>query len=242
LLVTLVQILPTWNGNFFKKKNGVANFLLFFHFQLIVLMESVKDKAANNISRRLSQITIELAADEAASKIQLPSRVSIRMPSHIQYEFSRDIEKADEYSEIDEDVVDLTNSSVQSSDYTLRRLRNLLDIKLSTNMKNMLRELAKQDPSHQRKSITSVWSAGESTLELKLDGVDDDQNWKPQYAEYDSTSQGSDSSRTLVCGSCRSPNIKSPKNKGQRKLLLIRLTKALMRYGAASHRIVSDMY
>jgi hypothetical protein len=205
-------------------------------------MKSVKDKAANNISRRLSQITIELAADEAASKIQLPSRVSFPISSHTQLESSRDIEKANEYSEIDEDVVDLMNSSAQSNDYTLRRLRNLLDIKLSANMRNMLRELAKQDPSHQRKSITSVWSAGESTLELKLDGVDDDQNWKPQYAEYDSTSQGSDSSHTLVCGGCNSPNIKSPKNKGQRKLLLIRLTKALMRYGAASHRIVSDIH
>lgn len=205
-------------------------------------MKSVRDKTANSISRRLSQITIELAADEAASKIQLPSQVSISTPSHTQYGSSRDIEKAEEHSEIDEDVVDLMSSSARSNYYTLRRLRNLLDIKLSANMKKMLRELAKQDPSHQRKSITSVWSAGESTLELKFDGVDDDQSWKPQYAEYDSTSQGSDSSHTLVCGSCNSPNTKCPKNKGQRKLLLIRLTKALMRYGAASHRIVSEIH
>jgi hypothetical protein len=205
-------------------------------------MKFVKHKAAKDMSRRLSQITIEVAAQQAASKIQLPSRASIPIPLHTQYESSRDLEKADDYSEIDEDVVELMNSPTQSNDYTLRRLRNLMDLKLSANTKKLIRELAKQGASCQRKSITSVWSARESTLELKLDGVDDDQNWKPQYAECDSTSQGSDSSQTLVCGSCNSPTIKSPKNKGQRKLLLIRLTKALMRYGAASHRIVSDLH
>ncbi|KAI8575685.1 hypothetical protein K450DRAFT_260694 [Umbelopsis ramanniana AG] len=200
-------------------------------------MKSVMHEATQDISQRWSQIAIEVAADEAASKIQLPLRVSFPIPSHTQYESSRDIEKADEYREIGEDVDELMYSSTQSNDYTLRRLRNFLDLKLSENMKNLLREVAKQGASHQRKSVTSIWSARELTLELKLDGVDDDQNQKPQYAECDSTSQGSDSSQTLVFGSCNPSSLKSSKSTGQRKLLLIRLTKALMRYGAASHRI-----
>ncbi|KAI9287241.1 hypothetical protein BC943DRAFT_319340 [Umbelopsis sp. AD052] len=165
-------------------------------------MKSAKHEAGKDISHRLSQIAIEVAAVEAASKIQLPSQVSFSIPSYRRYDSSRDIEKADEYNEIDDDIDEVMYSSTQSNGYTLRKLRNLLDLKLSANAKNLFRELAKQGASHQRKSITSIWSARTLTLELKVGDVDDDQKWKPQYAECDSTSQGSDSSQTLAKPLC----------------------------------------
>jgi hypothetical protein len=205
-------------------------------------MRSASHALTTDISQRMSQISIELVAESAAAAIQIPSPVSsYPLSPQLQYNFSRDLEKADSYNDTDEDEVESMNTDTGGAGHRgFQKILRLLDFSLSLQTGGIPGEFSRERAVRQRQSVTSVWSAGgASNLDLKRSGMEDHQEWKSQYTESDSTSQGSDSNQTLVCDTCSAANMNLQQNHGQKKLLLIRMCKALVRYGAASHRIVS---
>jgi hypothetical protein len=203
-------------------------------------MRSASHALTTDISQRMSQISIELVAESAAAAIQIPSPASC-YPLSPQLQYSGDLEKANSYNDTDEDEVESMNTDAGGAGHRgIQKILRLLDFTLSLQKGVIPGEFSRERAVRQRQSVTSVWSAGgESNLDLKRSGIQGHQKWKSQYTESDSTSQGSDSSQTLVCDACSAANMNLQQNHGQKKLLLIRMCKALVRYGAASHRIVS---
>lgn len=188
----------------------------------------------------MSQVSIHLAAESAAANIQLPSRAStLAVSPQLHHGFSRDLEKSDGHCHMDKDEVELIGTSTATNDHSLRKLLHLLNFHISGQMNDLIRELTRERKIQQRQSVTSIWSSGDSTLEMKDGCMEDGEIRKSQYIEIDSTSQGGVGNQKLICDSCSQSSMQSQQHNGQRKLLLIRLCKALVQYGAASHRIVS---
>ncbi|CAM0137966.1 unnamed protein product [Umbelopsis sp. WA50703] len=204
-------------------------------------MKTVDDEVVYRKPNRLSQISIELAAEAEASSIRIPSRASTIAHSPIRrYSGLQDLEKSDNYLCYDNEEDELSDSE-RTHDSPVQKLFRLVDFKSSLHLSNILRDLAREEAHIQRQSVSSVWSAGELSANQKQIIFEADQNRNLQFSDASSTCSSSDGSQTLVnhhiCGIDRQLSHSN----GRKKLLLIRLCKAMVRYGAPSHRIESSL-
>jgi hypothetical protein len=216
-------------------------FIFPFLAVLLFWMKTVDDEVVYRKPNRLSQISIELAAEAEASSIRIPSRASTIAHSPIRrYSGLQDLEKSDNYLCYDNEEDELSDSE-RTHDSPVQKLFRLVDFKSSLHLSNILRDLAREEAHIQRQSVSSVWSAGELSANQKQIIFEADQNRNLQFSDASSTCSSSDGSQTLVnhhiCGIDRQLSHSN----GRKKLLLIRLCKAMVRYGAPSHRIVSNL-
>lgn len=205
-------------------------------------MKTVDDDLTNKKLNRLSHISIELAAEAEASSIQIPTRASTLAHS-LSRHCSRlqDLEKSENYLCYDKEEDDCSEESKRTHTSPVQKLLRLVDFKSSIHLSNILRDLTREEANIQRQSVSSVWSAGELNASQTLDNIYPAQNLSLQFSDAASTCSSSDGSQTLVNHYSCEMNRQLAHSNGRKKLYLIRLCKAMVRYGAPSHRIVSNL-